>query len=584
MHRRIRLAATVGLLGMLGACALTVPQTAGDTNSEATVAASDTTESTAEVATDSPTPFPDSPPEIQNCQTANFVSKPLSTPENQPVFEQLNFQPQSVTVYDETVAVKTPYYTFHYCRGDNNWIALSNEATAEEPYDYAAFLANIADPDFETIEVKGESYQYRVRLQASWLDEQLDEQIDQPTGSSGNSAEDTVYFELKTPDGEIITEQLYTLSELQAANLGASLGVPRMAGAASVKDTLWLAATTSQGEGDNGFASLLQYDLDTKELSVHRPEEIQGDQITHMVAIASSPNKQANQSREKNATTLWLGTQRGGEGNPHIPASGLVAYQPETKSLQQYTITNSSLVGAIPHQLAVENEQLWVATGNGTCRVQWQTIDQADSWDCWRLKLTAELPEKNTAVYPSLLAAETEATLSKREAEVLWVSQAQADPAGEAEAGAGEIRYEIVYEPGFETQLSQGGYRVANSVAKRATGGESIVWPGNQWHWRGDRFSRGLDEVALNLVGGGPYGLVTGNSRTGFSFDHNAIRGDFDLLSLSPEGTKVRHYSGWIDGAELEVYPRLVPVQPIEKAKPNPLTEIAADLPASSGP
>ena len=72
------------------------------------------------------------------------------------------------------------------------------------------------------------------------------------------------------------------------------------------------------------------------------------------------------------------------------------------------------------------------------------------------------------------------------------------------------------------------------------SGGEAIFWPGRQWHWNGKRFTRALDEVSWNLVGGGPQGLVSANSQSGFSFNQYAIRGDFNLLSLEPEATQLR--------------------------------------------
>ena len=515
--------------------------------------------------------FPDSPPELKNCRRAKNTSQPLSQAENTAIFDQFNFRPESVTVFKQTVAVKTPHYTFHFCKGSKDWAVVPNDlASGEAPYDYERELAAIANPKYETIEVNGTPYEYRIRLQADWLSEQTGvepKSWPKPIAPEAESSEDTVYFELKKADGEFISHELYTVSDVQEAHLGASLGTPRIAGAAVVGSDIWFAATTSQGEGDNGFASLLHYDSKTREMSVLRPEELQGDQITDLVA-----------TERKGSTTLWMGTQRSGEGNPFAPASGLVAYQPKRKMLESFTVADSPLVGAIPYQLAVENKSLWVATGNGTCRVQWQAIGEANSWDCWRLTTTAELPKDGVDVYSSFLATEPAAKLTEREVEVLWISQALSSASAEQPS---VTRYEVVYKPGFETTLSQGGYRVADAVAKRAAGGDSIFWPGRQWHWAGDRFKRGLDEVSLNLAGGGPYGLVSSRVQGGLTLDNDAIRGDFDLLDLTVEGTKVRYHSGWVNSDKLEVYPSLRPVTLPKQIKPNPLIEMASDLPAS---
>ena len=516
--------------------------------------------------------LPESPVGMRDCALTDYGSKPMTRSENEAIFDPFNFRPESVTVYADTIAVKTTDYTFYYCSYDKNWVPLSNEteaesSEAESPEDRGYNTDDIADPAYQSIEVNGEVYEYRARLEADWLTERAPEGIPE---KSPQNEEDTVYFELKLPDGEEISRELYTVSELQAAKLGASLGVPEIAGADAVEGTIWFAATASQGEGDSGFASLIKYDLETETLSVVRPEEIQGDQINDLVA-----------TQQSDEITLWLGTQRMGEGVPFFPADGLVAYQPESEELETYTITNSPLVGAIPYALALEKDRLWVATGDGTCRVKWQRIKAGNSWDCWRITARATVPKDGVDLYQSFLATEPKAELTAREVEVLWAAESYGQ---EPEAAEPEFaRYEVVYEPGFEATLSQGGYRVADAAAKRAAMGEAIFWPGRQWHWAGDRFRRGLDEVSLNLVGGGPYGLVSSTTGNGLRFDHKAIRGAFDLLELTAEGTKVRYYSGWVNVDELAVYPRMKAVRRPQKMKPNPLTKMASDLP-NSGP
>jgi len=85
--------------------------------------------------------------------------------------------------------------------------------------------------------------------------------------------------------------------------------------------------------------------------------------------------------------------------------------------------------------------------------------------------------------------------------------------------------------------------------------------------------------VSWNLVGGGPQGLVSANSQSGFSFNQYAIRGDFNLLSLEPEATQLRYYSGWVNGDALTVYPQVRAVEPVKNTQQNPLTAIAQKLP-----
>ena len=619
---------SVGLLLALGACV--APSTPLPTTP--------VTEESADDVSATPSSLISKTSAAAPCELTESSPEPLVVGDNEAVFEQFNFRPQEIAIANNAVTITAANHIFSLCQTNNTWSITSAAASEDEaPYDYEKAIAQIADPDYQSLEVNNETYKYRVRLQAEWLTEQLKPETTdpetvepEPTQSLEIAAEDAVFFELETPDGEFISQQLYTLSELRDAQLGASLGPPKVVGAAIVSEAtnpeIWFAATASQGEGESGFASLIHYRSDTGELTIEQPEAIQGDQITSLAVttgsftveeseatsseaveseiaeseVAESGNAEAEATvpevaegaevaevaeiaAEKKETTLWIGTQRSGEGVPYFPASGLVAYRPSSQSVKKYTVTNSQLVGAIPHQLAVQDDKLWAATGNGVCEIDWSTIDSSESWNCWRFTATADLPSDGVEVFDSFFAQSPTATLNKDTVEVLWINRSS-----EENEAARTTRYEVVYEPGFEVQLSQGGYRITNQAARRAAesaaGETNIFWPGNQWHWNGEKFERGLDEVALNLVGGGPRGLVTSNSRKGFDFDSNAMRGKFDLLELTDEHTKVRYYSGWIEDDGVDVYPTVVAVSPPSETKPNPLTKMAADLTSTQGP
>ncbi|MEM9944727.1 MAG: hypothetical protein AAF810_01500 [Cyanobacteria bacterium P01_D01_bin.36] len=564
--RTQNLLAAIGLVSILGACV--TPSTSLSDRGDGTATSPALSSGTSSAAA---------------CELTDSQLDPLSTAENTPVFEQFNFRPLEISTGGNSVTITTAHHIFSLCETNGQWsIASAKAAEDEEPFNYEQLLAEIADPNYETVELGGESYEYRIRLQANWLTEQLKPETTNPEAISSDSeeteapataTEDAVFFELKTPDGELIIQQLYTVSELRSAGLGASLGEPSIVGAIAAGADLWFAATASQGEGNSGFASLIQYSSQTQELTVERPESLQGDQLTSL-AITGSAEGDSDQP-----LTLWIGTQRSGEGNPYFPADGLVSYQPSDNKLTTHTTTNSPLVGAIPHRLAVEEDTLWVATGDGLCQVDWQTAESPDGWSCWRFTATADIPSEGVDLYSSFLATEPAAELKDESVEVLWVSQSYDVPEDEP-----FVRYEVAYAPGFETQLSQGGYRITNEVAQRAAGGTDLFWPGTQWHWTGEQFARSLDEVSLNLVGGGPRGLVAADRRGGFDFDNYAIRGDFDLLALTDDATKVRYYSGWINGEAVTVYPTVVPVDSAAADEENPLTEMAAKLTSTQGP
>ena len=563
---------TLGLLWALGACTSSSNLLVGD---RTTALVTDTS---------------------QTCDLGSPPLEPMAAPNNTPVFEQFNFRSEAIEIDADTVTFKTPYYDFTLCKGDRTWSIASpmmsvraENSAPEVDVNYEQGLAKIANLDYSTIDVDGEIYKYRVRLQTNWLNEQLvpfgeppfDPQLDSERSgrdattrdaTNREAAEEAVYFELRLPDGRLLSERLYTITDLQTAQLGASLGNPEIAGAVAIEDQIWFATTASQGEGESGFASLIHYDLDTSELAVQQPDEMQGNQIT---AIAATANN--------NDLTLWLGTKISGEGNPRLPADGLVAYQLGTQTLTSYSVENSPLISAIPYQVAVEDDDLWVATGEGVCQVEWETADSDQSWNCWRFAATAELPPASVDLYSSFLSTEPVTTLTQESVEVLWASE-NAGESGESIA----MRYEVAYEPGFKIQIPQGGYRLTNQVVRKTTKGNSVFWPGHAWHWQGDRFTRSLDEVAVNAFGGGPRGLVASSERSdlsrGFSVDNNAIRGDFDLLEITSDSTQVHYYSGWIESNDLLVYPTVLPARSLTKPKPNPLTRMAVDLPDSSGP
>ena len=583
--RTRHLLAAIGLVSILGACV--TPSTPLPTNnnpdtstpSKSNQAPSSGTSSGLSSDTAAGTSS------AASCELNDTQPTRLTTPDNTPVFEQFNFRPIEISTGGDSVTITTAHHIFSLCESNGQWsIASANAAEDEAPFNYTQLLADMAAPSYDTIELNGKTFEYRIRLQAEWLAEQLKPETIDPEATPPEeidtlavATEDAVFFELKTPEGELISEQLYTVSELQEAGLGASLGAPNIADAIATRSDIWFGASASQGEGDSGFASLIRYDAETEELSVERPDTIQGSQITSLAVTG------ADTADSDTPLTLWMGTQRSGEGVPYFPSHGLVAYQPSTQALTTHTVANSPLIGAIPGRLAVKADQLWSATGDGVCQISWPTIDQTDSWTCWRFTATAALPPEGIDLYQSFLAQEPATQLKEKEVEILWLSQSFDTPEDEL-----AIRYEAVYKPGFEVQLSQGGYRIANSVAQRAAGGNEIFWPGNQWHWAGDRFRRSLDEVALNLVGGGPRGLVASNGRGGFNLDNYAIRGEFDLLELTDDATKVRYYSGWIEGDEVDVYPTVVPVETtakdMAKDTANPLTEMAAKLTATQGP
>jgi hypothetical protein len=144
-------------------------------------------------------------------------------------------------------------------------------------------------------------------------------------------------------------------------------------------------------------------------------------------------------------------------------------------------------------------------------------------------------------------------------------------------------RYEVRYPKGFTVTLNEQGAEffpkeVEQIIANTQPTKSRFHWSGHEWHWDGSRFVRGLDEVAMNMVGGGPRGIGSDRRERNSPPDSNAIRGDFDLLNLSRKSTSVKYYSGWVDEANINLYLTIVPQERLEASRPNPLEAIAKQL------
>jgi hypothetical protein len=264
-----------------------------------------------------------------------------------------------------------------------------------------------------------------------------------------------------------------------------------------------------------------------------------------------------------------MGTNISGEGNAYIPANGLVAYRPDPQnlnsgSLTSYTVHNSPLVGAIPDKLRLEDDTLWVGTGNGICQAKWQAADNPESWSCWRFAAMAKLPSEGIPVYSGLTNKTPAVTLSPSSSgetvEVLWWSP--------LDFQTRKGRYEVRYLQGFTVKLDQGA-RLEES-RRLPPGKPPVYWPGFEWHWNGDRFIRGFDEVAQNRFGVGPTGIGSNRFEPNTPPNWNAIRGDLELLNLSPKSTSVRYYSGWVNENLLSPYLSVLPQKRPQNPQLNP--------------
>ncbi|MBH8565513.1 hypothetical protein I8748_25620 [Nostoc sp. CENA67] len=510
-------------------------------------------------------------PQAKNCPKATVVSLP-AVKKNESFYDRFDFHIRNIVTDADTVRFQSLKYDFVFCRSNNSWTVQPGTLPKElQPQsNYAAFAQETVNPKFKNIVFQGKIYQYRVLREPKFS---LGENGNISRQNQPEPAKDKVVFELVNPNSKKTQQKtLYTLKNLQNAAvkagysaIGSQLGFPRITSAVIFDNRIWWSVAFEQGEGNNGIATIVSYDPQTDKFTLIQPEELWSTQITDLTIAGDGKNP-----------TLWMGTNVSGEGNLYIPAKGLVAYRPNSQnpnsgSLTAYTIDNSPLVGAIPDKLKLENDQLWIGTGNGVCRVKWQTADNRD-WSCWRFTAMAKLPSDKLPLYSALTNKTPAVSLSgnnSEDVEVLWWSPTNFQTL--------QGRYEVRYPQGFKVEVNEGGsiYEFKRSLSP---GKPPVYWPGFEWHWNGKRFVRGLDEVSLNLVGGGPRGIGSGQISPDAPIDWNSMRGDLELLQLSAKSTSVKYYSGWVDAAKLQPYLTVVPQERPQNPQTNPLAAKVNEL------
>ncbi len=474
-------------------------------------------------------------------------------------YGRFDYHIHNIVADANTVKFQAYKYDFVFCRGNNTWTVQPGTLPTElqPPRNGTQY----DQERYKTIDFNGKTYQYRVILEPT-------------AGPDGQRPEpQKVIFELTNPDSKQPQRQtLYTLSDVSQGRFGATLGVPRITAALKYDNRLFWSVASEQGEGATGIATIVSYDPQKNQSTIIQPEQIDKQQITDLVIAGDSANP-----------TFWMATKISGEGNGNLPGMGLVAYRPNSQNLKSgsvksYQVNNSPLVGIIPDKLKLEDDKLWIGTGNGVCQIEWQSADNPKNWSCWRFAAMANLPAEGLPISNSSLNKTVADTLKPattgETVEVLWWTPTNYQTR--------EGRYEVRYDKGFTVTLDEQGAELlppdlAKIRAEIQPGKPPLFWKGYEWNWNGSRLVRGFDAVASNYSGGGPQGIGS-ELALGEPNNWNAMRGDLDLLSLSGKSTSVRYYSGWVDEALLQPYLAVVPQERPTNPQPNPLDAIAKQL------
>ncbi|MBD2104525.1 hypothetical protein [Leptolyngbya sp. FACHB-261] len=517
----MRVASLLGLACLLGACARSAPNLVSGSPT-----ATEPPANCPAPVSDLPTPSTSFYEADGSKATVNFVN----------ANDRFDYRPRNIVSDSDTIKFQAREYDFVYCRANQSWTVQPGTLPAElarpESYQQAS------NPPLNRVEFQDQTYEYRALTR-----------------------DDKVIFEVGKAQSSPPQQQvLYTLEEVKQAGVGVGLGSASATTPVVYNNQLWWAVTSQQGEGNAGIATLVNYDPKTQKLTLVKPKTLQIQQITDL-AITGKPT----------APTFWLGTMRSGEGNPSLSSLGLVAYRPGVQdpnqgSMTSYNVNNSPIVGAIPQKLKLEQDTLWVSTGNGVCALQWANPEVTQSWSCWRFTATAELPQSGLALFKSLTQKEPGTTTLQPDAgpvEVLWwmpLNLTEANPTG---------RYEIRYEPGFTATINT-GISPLPEQAVRVPDTPAVYWPASDWHWNGERFVRSLDEVPVNYSGGGFRGV---GPEPNFLQQNNwnAMRGDLDLLNANEQSIEVRYHSAWAEDVALKPRPTVIAQEPVANRQPNPL-------------
>lgn len=113
-------------------------------------------------------------------------------------------------------------------------------------------------------------------------------------------------------------------------------------------DVIWFGIAFYDGEGSEGVGGVGRYDLETKQLEIHRPGELRDASVSHLVHDGDS---------------LWLATRGNYECAGDPPVSGLIEYKWEKRKA-----TTQWLCGLVYHGMILVDGDLWVASDLGLAR------------------------------------------------------------------------------------------------------------------------------------------------------------------------------------------------------------------------
>ncbi len=295
-------------------------------------------------------------------------------------------------------------------------------------------------------------------------------------------------------------------------------------------DFLWVAVGHSTGESEYGLGSLVRFDLKEGKSAVFQPAELATCAVTNLLLLAPD--------------SILLGTRRQDEGAIR-PCQGLIRFQPSTGKIEKLPSAGTLLENSVVTQLHGP-DPVWVSTDRGICKsAPAASASAAFSWTCWRVVPSVHIEDEVTVFNKPGEKAGSD--LPPGDYEVLWANAAF---------------FEIATQDSYDAWLRADDFQ--------------------------DLSARNFDTEPWKLL----------NTSTGFAPVRPLAKPNAKTLEEgtllyraplekrpadpgAPAGwVKVRVRAGWIERADFEITPRIIPFE--LPAAPSP--ELPLPPGASSTP
>lgn len=270
-------------------------------------------------------------------------------------------------------------------------------------------------------------------------------------------------------------------------------------------DSIWTAIGHSTGESELGIGSVVRFDLTGKRAKIYQPREVNTCAITQLAVAADK--------------AVWLVSRRQYEGMI-LPCAGLLRLDPATGATPVIAPPITTRSGVMVTAVAAGADRLWVGTDAGVCY-----LSGIDTWDCQRIVPGVSL--RNDTPISNLPGDKPSGNLKSGDYEVRWANAAF---------------LEVVTKDSFDAWIA------ADDFQEAATRNFDIE-----------------PYKLLNTAGGGvsPIRLLTKPGAGGVP-GALVYRAELEKLSgpaAAPAGWEhVRTRIGWIERKDLEVVPKIVPL------------------------